>query len=256
MEYGLIGGKLGHSFSKEIHEELADYTYELCPLSEEEFPRFMEAREFRAINVTIPYKQSVIPYLKEMDAGAGVIGAVNTIVNRGGELYGYNTDYPGFLYMLRQNGIEVYGKKVLLIGNGGAAQAVKACLNDEGAGELVIVRRKPDPACVTYDEVYSAHTDAEIVVNTSPVGMFPDVDSSPLDLSLFKKCEAVVDVIYNPLTTKIVEQAGELGIKGITGLEMLVAQAKYAVEIFLDTEIDDSEIDRIYKKMLNDMQGK
>ncbi|MBO4396315.1 MAG: shikimate dehydrogenase [Eubacterium sp.] len=256
MEYGLIGRTLRHSYSKEIHEELADYEYELCPLSDEEFPRFMEAREFRAINVTIPYKKSVIPYLREMDSMAAAIGAVNTIVNRDGELFGYNTDYPGFLYMLRKNGIDVTGKKVLLIGNGGAAQAVRACVNDEGASEIVTVRRSPDPKCVTYDEVYSKHTDAEIVINTSPVGMFPDNDSSPIDLSGFKKCTAVVDVIYNPLTTKLVVQARELGMTGVTGLEMLVAQAKYAVEIFLDKEIEDGEIDRIYRKMIADFEKK
>ena len=251
MEYGLIGGKLGHSFSKEIHEELADYSYELCPLGEDEFEPFMRERAFRAINVTIPYKQRVIPFLKEMDARAEAIGAVNTIVNRDGELYGYNTDYGGFLYMLRQHDIHVRDKKVLLIGNGGAAQAVRACVTDEGAGEIVTVRRSADPSCVTYEEVYARHTDCEIVINTSPVGMFPDVDGSPLDLTDFKKCRAVVDVIYNPLTTRLVAQAQALGMTGITGLEMLIAQAKYAVEIFLDKEIDDGEIDRIYRKMMS-----
>ena len=250
MEYGLIGGKLGHSYSKEIHEKLADYTYELCPLTEEEFHQFMKKADFKAINVTIPYKKMVIPYLKELDDGAKKIGAVNTIVNRDGELFGYNTDYPGFIYMLKQNSIDVAGKKVIVIGNGGAAQAVKAALKTLGADELVIVKRTSDGEAITYEEAYRSHTDAEVIVNTSPVGMYPDVDSSPIDLAPFKKCTSVVDVIYNPITTKIVAQARELGMKGITGLEMLIAQAKYAVEIFLDNELDESLIDRIYQEML------
>ena len=253
-EYGLIGGKLGHSYSKEIHERLADYTYELIPLSEKEFADFMDRRDFKAINVTIPYKQKVIPYLASMDERASAIGAVNTIVNRDGSLYGYNTDYPGFSYMLKKNGISVSGKKLLIIGNGGAAQAVKACVRDEGAGELVLVRRSEDDECVSYDEVYEKHTDADIIINTSPVGMYPDTEASPIDLTSFNKCEAVVDLIYNPISTKLVLQARELGIKGITGLEMLVAQAKYAVEIFLDKEIDDGVIDDIYSDMMKESE--
>ena len=249
MEYGLIGGRLGHSYSKEIHERLADYSYELTPLTEDEFDVFMEERPFKAINVTIPYKQKVIPYLESMDERASSIGAVNTIVNRDGKLYGYNTDYPGFLYMLNGNGITVKGKKLLIIGNGGAAKAVKACVRDEGAAELVIVRRSSDDECVSYDEVYRDHTDAEIVINTSPVGMYPDTDASPLDLSSFGRCEAVVDLIYNPITTMLVAQARELGMKGVTGLEMLIAQAKYAVEIFLGKEIPDDVIGDIYRDM-------
>lgn len=251
MDYGLIGGRLGHSYSKEIHEELADYTYELCPLSETEFEPFMEKHEFKAINVTIPYKQRVIPYLEEMDAKAAKIGAVNCIVNRGGKLYGYNTDYDGFGYMLDKHGVEVEGKKVLVIGNGGAAQAVKACLYDRGCAEMVIVRRGHDGEAITYDEVYEKHTDVDVVVNTSPVGMFPDVDQTPIDLTPFEKCSAVIDLIYNPAETKLTAQAKELGKLGVTGLEMLIAQAKVAVEIFLDTAIDDGEIERIYNNWLH-----
>ena len=249
MDYGLIGGRLGHSFSKEIHEELADYTYDLCPLSEEEFAPFMEAHLFRAINVTIPYKQRVIPYLSGLDERAEAIGAVNTIVNRDGKLFGYNTDYGGFAYMLKKHGIDVKNKKLLIIGNGGAAQAVKACVRDMGAGRLVIVRRSPDAESVTYEEVMASHTDCELIINTSPVGMYPDTDASPLDLTPFTKCEAVVDLIYNPPETKLTKQAVSLGMKGITGLEMLIAQAKYAVEYFLDTSIPDAKIDDIYQRM-------
>ena len=250
MDYGLIGGRLGHSYSKEIHEELAYYTYELCPLTEDEFVTFMEERKFKAINVTIPYKQKVIPYLASMDEKASKIGAVNCIVNRGGKLYGYNTDYDGFGYMLDKHDIDVTGKKVLVIGNGGAAQAVKACLRDRGCGEMVIVRRGRDDESVTYDEVYESHTDARVIVNTSPVGMYPDVDESPIDLTEFDKCSAVIDLIYNPAETKLTAQAKKFGMLGVTGLEMLIAQAKFAVEIFVNTQIKNERIDQIYKQMM------
>lgn len=246
MKYGLIGEKLGHSYSKEIHEKLADYTYELCPLTRNEFDIFMEKKEFCAINVTIPYKRSVIPYLAEMDETARAIGAVNTIVNRDGRLCGYNTDMPGFLYMARKNGVDMQGKKVVVLGNGGASQAIQAAVRTMDAAELIIVgHRTMKEGVITYEECFARHSDADIIVNTSPVGMYPNVDASPVDLRHFPKCRAVLDIIANPLVTKLTAQAKALGMIGVTGLEMLVAQAKYAVEIFLDTQIDDSEIEKI-----------
>lgn len=252
MDYGLIGEKLGHSSSKEIHGKLADYTYDLCPLTKEEFKEFMEKREFKAINVTIPYKCDVIPYLSSMDDNAKAIGAVNTIVNRGGNLYGYNTDMPGFIYMVKKNGIEMAGKKVVVLGNGGAAQAVKAAIRKLSASELIIVgHRTMRKGVITYEECFEKHSDADIVVNTSPVGMYPNVDASPVDLTRFPDCHAVVDIIANPLTTKLVAQARELGMTGVTGLEMLVAQAKYAVEIFLDTKIPEEKIEEICNEIKN-----
>jgi len=248
MNYGLIGEKLGHSYSKEIHEQLADYTYDLCPLTKDEFVSFMEKKEFAAINVTIPYKRDVIPYLAHMDDGAKAIGAVNTIVNKNGELHGYNTDLPGFIYMVKKNGIEMNDKKVVVLGNGGAAQAIKAAVTKLGASEMIVVDVITEQdGVISYEECFENHTDAEIIVNTSPVGMYPKCDASPVDLSLFPKCEAVLDVIYNPLTTKLVGQARELGMIGVTGLEMLVAQAKYAVEIFLNVTIPEENIDEIYQ---------
>ena len=250
MEYGLIGETLGHSSSKQIHEQLADYCYEPHPLSREEFPVFMEKKEFRAINVTIPYKQAVIPYLTAMDDSAKAIGAVNTIVNRQGQLFGYNTDMPGFLYMVKKNGIDMNKKKVVVLGNGGASQAIQAGVKKMGAKQMVIVgNRTLTEGVITYEACFRDHGDAKIIVNTSPVGMYPKIDRSPVDLTHFPHCEAVVDIIANPLTTKLVAQARELGMKGITGLEMLVAQAKYAAEIFLDTTIPDEKIDEIYENM-------
>lgn len=250
MDYGLIGEKLGHSYSKIIHEKLADYTYDLCPLSKEEFKDFMEKREFKAINVTIPYKKDVIPYLKEMDESATAIGAVNTIVNKEGNLYGYNTDMPGFIYMVNQNKIQMKDKKVVVLGNGGAAQAIKAAVKKLGAREMIVVDIVPAEGVISYDECFTHHTDADILVNTSPVGMYPKVDASPVDLTAFPHCQAVLDVIYNPITTKLVAQARELGMIGVTGLEMLVAQALYAVEIFLQNDIPEEKIQEIYKEIL------
>ena len=250
MDYGLIGEKLGHSYSKIIHEKLADYTYDLCPLSKEEFKDFMEKREFKATNVTIPYKKDVIPYLKEMDESATAIGAVNTIVNKEGNLYGYNTDMPGFIYMVNQNKIQMKDKKVVVLGNGGAAQAIKAAVQKLGAREMIVVDIVPAEGVISYDECFTHHTDADILVNTSPVGMYPKVDASPVDLTAFPHCQAVLDVIYNPITTKLVAQARELGMIGVTGLEMLVAQALYAVEIFLQNDIPEEKIQEIYKEIL------
>ena len=252
MEYGLIGEKLGHSYSKEIHEMLADYTYEIHPLKREELKEFMEQRNFRAINVTIPYKQEVIPYLDELDSNASAIGAVNTIVNKKGKLYGHNTDFSGFQYMLEKNSISVSGKKCLVLGNGGAAKAVIAVLQKLQAGSIFLVSRRSSADTITYEECRQSHTDAQIIINTTPVGMFPNENASPLDLTPFRDCEAVADIIYNPLETKLTAQAKSLGIKGVTGLEMLVAQALYAVEFFLDTELDKHKIDTVYRAIVSE----
>ncbi len=249
MEYGLIGNPLGHSYSKPIHESLADYTYEIHPLEEEEFSPFMEKKEFLAINVTIPYKQKVIPYLDEMDEHAKEINAVNTIVNRDGTLKGYNTDYLGFDYMLRKHAIQLEGKKVVILGNGGAAQAIKAVVNSRDVRERVIVDVVASDESISYEACLNNHTDAEVIINTSPVGMYPNVEASPLDLTPFTKLEAVLDVIYNPIETALTAQAKSMGLIGVTGLEMLVAQALYAVEIFLDVEISEEKIPPIYEKI-------
>lgn len=247
MEYGLIGEKLGHSYSKIIHEKLADYTYDLCPLSKTEFPVFMEKREFKAINVTIPYKEAVLPYLDEIDDRANAIGAVNTIVNKDGKLIGHNTDFGGFLYMLNAHGIQPTGKKCLILGSGGASKAVKAVLNYMNASSVLVVGRTAREGVLTYEQAYAKHRDASIIVNTTPVGMFPDVNATPVDLSRFPACKAAVDVIYNPSETLFTRQGKELGMTAVTGLEMLIAQAKYAVEFFLNTTIVENKIAEIYE---------
>ncbi len=260
MRYGLIGEKLGHSYSKIIHEKLADYTYDLIPLTREEFAAFMRTKDFTAINVTIPYKQEVIPYLDELHPLAKEIGAVNTIVNREGYYIGYNTDFYGFEYMLTHNKIEISGKKCLILGTGGTSHTVRAVLKHLGAAEILVISRNGldkgeagiDSECkvITYEECYDKHTDAGIIINTTPLGMYPNMDASPLNLTAFTSCDAVVDVIFNPLKTKLVLQAEELGIKAVTGLEMLVAQAKQAIEYFLDKKIEDGKIEVVYRELL------
>lgn len=252
MRYGLIGEKLGHSFSKDIHERIADYTFDLIPLSKEEFKEFMEKKEFAAINVTIPYKKDFIPYLDEMDEHAKAIGAVNTIVNQNGKLKGYNTDFTGFLYMVKKHNVHMEGKKVLIIGNGGASAAIQAVVRHEKAGKMVIVDVVTGNGAISYDEMFSSHLDAEIIINTSPIGMYPRIGNAPIDISMFHKCEAVMDVIYNPILTRLCFEAQEMDIKRVNGLEMLIAQAKQSVEFFLDKQIDDQIIDDIYQDMLKE----
>lgn len=252
MEYGLIGEHLGHSYSKLIQEKLLNnYTYEIQEVSKEDLDSFMKKREFKAINVTIPYKQAVIPYLEEMDQAARKIGAVNTIVNRNGKLYGYNTDYYGFRYMVETHGISLKGKKVLVLGNGGASQAIQAVVHDLGACEMIITDLLLKDNVISIEEAYKNHTDVNIIINTTPMGMYPKVHGIAVDLSKFKKCEAVFDCIYNPQDTEFTLQAKERGIKvAVTGLEMLVGQAKRALEFFKDIEIEDKQIDRIYREIL------
>ena len=252
MEYGLIGEHLGHSYSKLIQEKLLDnYTYEIQEVSKEDLDSFMKKREFKAINVTIPYKQAVIPYLEKMDQAARKIGAVNTIVNRNGKLYGYNTDYYGFRYMVETHGISLKGKKVLVLGNGGASQAIQAVVHDLGACEMIITDLILKDNVISIEEAYKNHTDVNIIINTTPMGMYPKVHGIAVDLSNFKKCEAVFDCIYNPQDTEFTLQAKERGIKvAVTGLEMLVGQAKRALEFFKDIEIEDKQIDRIYREIL------
>lgn len=258
MKYGLIGEHLGHSFSEQIQTRIAeienvkDYDYQLVELDKEEFKEFMEKKDFTGINVTIPYKKDVIPYLDEMDESAKAIGAVNTIINVDDKLKGYNTDFGGFLYMVKAHNVHMEGKKVLIIGNGGACAAVKAVCEHENAKAIVIVSRSSDRGAIGYDEMYTSHLDADIVVNTSPVGMYPNITNAPIDVSWFHKLECVLDVVYNPILTRLCFEAQEADIKRVIGLEMLIAQAKYTFEIFENMSFDDSIIDEIKKEMLKD----
>ena len=249
MEYGLIGERLGHSYSKEIHGCLADYEYELCEVGREDIDAFFEARNFKAVNVTIPYKETVIPHLHYIDEGAKAIGAVNTVVNKGGLLYGYNTDFFGLSALIKRIGVPLSKKKVIILGTGGTSKTAAAVARALGASEVIRVSRSSKEDAVSYEELYEKHLDADYVINTTPVGMFPNTDGSPLDLSRFFKLSGVADAIYNPLRTELVTEAMTRGIPAQGGLYMLVAQAAQAVEFFLDVTIAEGKILEIYSKI-------
>lgn len=243
--YGLLGEHLSHSYSKQIHEALADYTYDLIELTKDELKDYMTAKQFSAVNVTIPYKTDVLPYLDTIDEHAKKIGAVNTVVNKNGILYGYNTDYYGFYYTLQKNNIKVTGEKILVLGNGGAAKAILAVLSDLSAREIIIVKRSSGEGICSYEEVYALHSDATVLINTSPVGMYPHTDETPTALTPFPNLTAVVDIIYNPEVTNLLAEAKSRGLIAVNGLQMLVAQAFYAVQHFLDTKLDDAKIEEV-----------
>ncbi len=249
-KYGCIGKKLTHSFSKEIHEKLAEYEYELIELSEEALPSFLTKREFAAVNVTIPYKQAVIPYLDEMSTIARRIGAVNTIVNRDGKLCGYNTDYDGLKALTMRLNLDFQDKKVLVLGTGGTSKTACVLAADLGAAEVLTVSRRQTEEHITYAQAMTDHADAQVIINTTPCGMFPDVDSTPIDLAPFTQLEGVMDAIYNPLRTNLVLDAKERGIRAEGGLYMLVTQAVVAAENFLGVAINRAKADEVFAHLL------
>lgn len=252
MKYGLIGEHLGHSFSKAIHEKIADYVYEIKEIEPDKVEEFMRAREFSGINVTIPYKEKVIPMLDYVDESAKKIGAVNTVVNRNGKLYGYNTDYSGMKALVLRVGAEVSGKKVLIIGTGGTSKTARAVVTDLGAKEIIFVSNIQVEGALSYEEVYANHTDVDVIFNTSPVGMYPKNNSCPIDLSKFDKLTALIDVVYNPIQTKLVREAKARGIKAEGGLYMLGAQAVYAYEHFSGNKATKELCDSVYNDVINE----
>ncbi len=254
-KYGCIGRKLTHSFSKEIHARLADYEYELIELEEDQLAPFFERKEFSAINVTIPYKQTVIPYLDSVSDIAQRIGAVNTIVNRDGRLYGYNTDYYGMKALIERMGLKLQGKKVLILGTGGTSRTARVVAADLGCSEALTVSRRKTDEYIDYDEALAKHSDAEIIINTTPSGMYPDCGSEPIDISVFEALEGVVDAVYNPLRTNLVLDATARGIKAEGGLYMLVMQAVAAVEKFLDTAIPKELAERVFVSVLTSKEN-
>ena len=236
---GLIGERLGHSFSPAIHGMLSDYEYKLYELSPEQVGPFLEAKAYDGLNVTIPYKKTVIPYCDELTDAARSIGSVNTIVKRpDGTLLGHNTDYDGFLWLLRNAGAQVKDKKAVVLGTGGASVTVQAALRDLGAAQVVVVSRSGGD---NYENI-ARHADAKILVNATPVGMYPKTGVSPVDLDVFTALEGVFDVVYNPAKTRLLLEAEKRGIPCANGLGMLVAQAKAAAERFTGKLIDDEKV--------------
>lgn len=251
MECGLLGGKLGHSFSPQIHGALADYRYTLWEKSPEELDDFLKNGDFTGLNVTIPYKKDVMPYCAELSEQAKKVGAVNTIVRRrDGTLLGHNTDYFGFAYLLKQSGIAVAGKKCLVLGTGGASVTVQAVLREQGAKVVVLSRSGPE----NYDHL-ERHADAALIVNATPVGMYPNTSVSPIKLIFFPNLEGVLDLIYNPARTQFLLDAEKLGVPGWNGLSMLVAQAKESAEWFTEKTIPDERIEEIYTRLRRETEN-
>ncbi len=255
MEYGLIGEKLGHSYSVEVHRQIGDYDYVLREIPRSGLGAFMEAKDFRAINVTIPYKQAVIPYLDSIDDAARTIGAVNTVVNRGGRLFGYNTDFHGLSRLIASLKLDLSGKKVLILGSGGTSKTSRAVAKHLGARDILVVSRRESEGAISYEEAYKSHADAQIIINATPNGMYPNMDSSPIDLDPFNRLEGVVDVIYNPLRSMLVLDAQRRGLKASGGLYMLVMQAIVAAERFFDCTMDEDKVEAIYRNILHDKEN-
>ena len=259
IKYGLIGEKLTHSFSKEIHEEIGRYDYGLLEIPRTEIGKFLKEKDFKAVNVTIPYKREVIPFLDEISKEAKAIGSVNCIRNDGGRLIGHNTDFDGLSALADYAGIDMREKKVLILGTGGTSDTALAVAKMAGASEVYKVsRRAPgsdralerdEAPVVTYEEARRRCKDAEVIINTTPCGMYPNIFSKAIDLEDFKRLDGVLDVVYNPLSTMLIARARSMGVKGKGGLYMLVAQAVKAAEFFLSCEYGKEEIDRIYEKI-------
>ncbi len=250
-KYGLLGEKLSHSYSPEIHGLLADYEYKLYEVEREGLDEFFKTTALDGFNVTIPYKRDVMKYLTGISETAGLMGSVNTVVRRADGFFGDNTDAYGFEYTVKKSGIDIKGKKALVLGSGGASGTAVKVLEQMGAREVVVISRSGEN---NYSNL-ERHYDADVIVNATPAGMYPNIDAAPLDLLPFGKLTGVVDMIYNPARTVLLSQAEELGISCINGLTMLVAQAKRAAELFEDRAIDDSVIDAAIRTLEGKMKN-
>ena len=251
MKCGLLGRRLSHSYSPKIHSFLGNYSYELFEKEPHELEEFLRTGDFTGLNVTIPYKKDVIPYLDELSPVAKKMGAVNTVIRRpDGTLFGHNTDHFGFNYMVKKSGLQISGKKVLVLGSGGASNTAVAVLEELGARVVVISRSGEN----NYDNLH-LHQDAALIVNTTPVGMYPHTGIAPVQLQDLPTLEGVLDVIYNPARTQLLLDAVQLGIPAENGLWMLIAQAKESAEYFLGTPLPDSCIDTIYRSLSVRMQN-
>jgi shikimate dehydrogenase len=255
MKYGCIGEHLGHSFSAEIHRLLSQNPYEIHEVARDALNAFMRERDFCGINVTIPYKEDVIPHLCRMSEQAEQIGAVNTIVNRGGKLYGYNTDFFGMSALIRRVGGELRGKKVAVLGTGGTSRTAVTVASAMGAREILRVSRSQKDGCITYETLCKDHADVEFIINTTPCGMFPNPNAKPIEVSDFPQLEGLIDAIYNPLRPQLVLDAKEMGIPSEGGLYMLVAQAVKASELFLDCTYSQQTLEEVYHSVLRQKEN-
>lgn len=245
MKYGLIGEKLGHSYSAPIHAQLGDYDYRLCEMTEAAFADLMRRRDFKGLNVTIPYKQLALKLCDALSDTARAVGSVNTVVRRAdGSLYGHNTDIGGFIALARRAGIEIAGRKVVILGSGGTSLTAQAACGRLGARQIVVVSRRGP---VDYEALYRDHADAEVLINTTPVGMYPNNGARPADISRLPTLTGVLDVIYNPDRTALILDAQARGLPCAGGLYMLVDQAREAAELFTGRAIPEAETARIYK---------
>ena len=249
QRFGVLGEKLGHSRSPQIHALLGDYPYGLFEVAREDLADFLKHGVFDGLNVTIPYKREVIPFLDELSEEAAKIGSVNTIVRRNGRLIGCITDYYGFSCLLDTFHVDVSGKKAVVLGSGGASRAIQAVLTDRGVKSLVVVSRQGEE---NYGNL-ARHADADVVINATPVGMYPHIGVSPVDPTLFPRCGRVIDIVYNPLRTQLMLDCEKNGIPFAGGMTMLVAQAKRSAELFTGTVIDDAVIGEITSRMLFEM---
>ena len=246
MDYGLIGDRLGHSYSPQIHRVFGDYDYRLYPMTLEQLKETLKRRDFKGLNITIPYKKDVLPFCDEISETVREVGSANTLYFRDGKLCAENTDLPGMLFMLDRAGIALTGKKVVILGSGGTSlTAQAACWARKAASYTVVSRSGP----VTYEDLYAKHTDAEIIINSTPVGMYPKNLETPVDIRRFPKLCGVADVIYNPAKTALLLDAEEAGIPHIDGLWMLVAQAWHAAKLFLNEDIPEGKIAEAYKSV-------
>ena len=247
MEYGLIGEKLGHSYSPMIHGMLGDYRYELRELAPEELGPFLRAGRFRGLNVTIPYKRAAVPFCDHLTETAIETGCVNTLIKqKNGKLTGHNTDIGGFMRMLRRAGIDPSGMKCVILGSGGTSHTALTALRHMGAGSIVVVSRSGP---VTYADLMKDHTDAQLLINTTPVGMYPNNGKTAADIGGFRALEGVTDVVYNPEKTALILEAEKRGLRFVSGLPMLVAQARLASEAFFDRAIDPAVEDVILREI-------
>lgn len=251
MICGLLGEKLSHSFSPQIHRKLADYSYTLFEKTPDQLEDFLQNGNFQGLNVTIPYKKAVIPYCHELSSEAKKLGAINTIVRRAdGTLIGHNTDYFGFRSMALRVGIDYANKKVLVLGSGGASNTVCAVMEEMGANVITVSRSGES----NYENLH-LHADCAVIVNATPVGMYPNTGCSPVDLSLFPKLEGVLDLIYNPFRTQLLLDAQQRGIKTENGLWMLVAQAKESAQWFTGAKISDTVIPKLHQILKSQMEN-